>query len=208
MKVIFGTTNDRKVEDLRNVIKKLGLDMEVLSMNDIGWDRGEIEETGETVEINSFIKASEIFKFTEEHNINYPIITDDAGLFCEALPGEPGVYTARYADDELKKDSSLPKYQCVVKLLRKLNGNPNRNAYYKCAVTCMLPNGSYFVETGKSDGVIADEIIGELKKPYFYSVFILNGINKVFSELTEEELTDTYRYEALKKVLKKVKEVI
>lgn len=207
MKVIFGTTNNRKIEDLRNVIKKLNLDIEVLSMNDIGWDRGEIAEIGETVEINSFIKASEIFRFTEEHKINYPIIADDAGLFCEALYGEPGVYTARYADDEIALDSTLPRYQCVIKLLRKLNGIQNRKAYYKCAVTCMLPNGSYFQEVGKSNGVIANEIIGELKKPYFYSVFILDNINKVFSNLTEDELDNTYRYSALKKVLKKVKEV-
>lgn len=207
MKVIFGTTNSRKVEDLENIINKLGLDIEVLSLKDIGWDRGEIEETGETVEINSFIKAEAIYKFTSEKHINYPIITDDAGLFCEALKGEPGIFTARYADDELALDPSLPKYQCVIKLLRNLNDKKTRKAYYKCAVTCMLPDGRYFQETGKSFGTIATSIEGELKKPYFYSVFILDGYNKVFSEMNPEELTDTYRYQALKNTLNKVKKI-
>lgn len=207
MKVIFGTTNKRKVEDLQNIVNELGLDIEVLSMSDIGWNRGEIEETGETIEINSFIKAEAIFEFTEDSNIKYPIITDDAGLFCEALKGEPGVYTARYADDELTLNPDLPKHQCVIKLLRNLNGKENRKAYYKCAVTCMFPDGSYFQETGKSDGEIATSIEGELKKPYFYSVFKLDGYSKVFSELSGEELENTYRYQALKKALDKVKKL-
>lgn len=207
MKLIFGTTNKRKVEDLQNIINKLKLDIEVLSLSDIGWDRGEIEETGETVEINSFIKAEAIFNFTSEKHINYPIITDDAGLFCEALKGEPGVFTARYADDELVLDPSLPKHQCVIKLLRKLNGSNNRKAYYKCAVTCMLPDGRYFQEVGKSYGTISPTIEGELKKPYFYSVFVLDGYSKTFNELKDEELDDTYRYQALKKTLVKVKKI-
>lgn len=207
MKVIFGTTNSRKVEDLQNIINKLGLDIEVLNLNDIGWDRGEIEETGETVEINSFIKAEAIFKFTNENHINYPIITDDAGLFCEALKGEPGIFTARYADDELALNPNLPKHQCVIKLLRNLNDKKTRKAYYKCAVTCMLPDGRYFQEVGKSFGTIATSIEGELKKPYFYSVFILDGYNKVFSKMEPEELLDTYRYQALKNTLNKVKKI-
>ena len=207
MKIIFGTTNERKVEDLQNIIKELNLDLELLSMKGVGWNRGEIEENGKTIEENSLIKANAIFDFCKENNIKYPIITDDAGLFCEALNGEPGVYTARYADDELKKDPNLPKHQAVLKLLRNLNNKQNRNAEYKCAVTCMMPDGSYFQETRESKGTIANNIIGELKKPYFYSVFILDGYDKTFNELTKQELSGTYRYTALKEVLSELKEI-
>lgn len=205
MKVIFGTTNNRKTEDLQNIINKLNLDMQVLSMADIGWDRGEIEENGATIEENSLIKASAIYDYCYENNIAYPIITDDAGLFCEALSGAPGIYTARYGDDELAINPELPKYQCVIKLLRDLNNVDNRKASYKCCVTCMMPDGTYFQEVGESKGKIAEEIIGELKKPYFYSVFVLDGYDKAFSDLSNEELDDTYRYEALKKALVKIK---
>ena len=204
MKVIFGTTNKRKTEDLQNIINSLNLDMEVLSMDDIGWDRGDIEENGNSIEENSLIKAKSILDFCKENNISYPIITDDAGLFCEYLNGEPGIYTARYADDELALNPELPKYQCVIKLLRNLNNVENRNASYKCCVTCMMPDGTYFQELGQSNGRIAEDIIGELKKPYFYSVFILDGSDKAFSDLSEEELDDTYRYNALRKTLVKV----
>ena len=57
MKLIFGTTNKRKVEDLQNIINEMNLDIQVVSMEDIGWDRGEIEENGSTIEDNSLIKA-------------------------------------------------------------------------------------------------------------------------------------------------------
>ncbi len=203
MKLIFGTTNKRKVEDLQNIINEMNLDIEVVSMEDIGWDRGEIDENGSTIEENSLIKAKSILSFCHDHNIDYPIMTDDAGLFVDALNGEPGIYTARYADDELALDSSLPKHQCVVKLLRKMNGKQNRNAKYRCCVTSMMPNGNYHQEIGESKGTIANEIIGELKKPYFYSVFILNGTTVAFNELKGEELDNTYRYNAIRKSLKR-----
>ncbi len=203
MKLIFGTTNKRKVEDLQNIIGKMNLDIEVVSMEDIGWDRGEIEENGLTIEENSLIKAQAIFSFCSEHDIDYPIITDDAGLFVEALNGEPGIYTARYADDELELDSTLPKHQCVIKLLRNMNDKENRNAKYRCCVTTMMPNGEYYQEIGESSGTIAKEIIGELRKPYFYSVFILNGTTVAFNDLNGNDLEDTYRYKAIKKSLKR-----
>lgn len=205
MKVIFGTTNKRKVEDFENIIKELDLDIEVLTMDDIGWDRGEIEENGYSIEENSLIKAQAILSFCKDHNIEYPIITDDAGLYVDALNGEPGIYTARYADDEIEKNPELPKHQCVIKLLRKLNNELNRKATYKCCVTVMMPNGDYYQEYGMSSGYIAREIIGKLKRPYFYSVFILNGSDVAFSDLTENELKHTYRYNALRKSLNQFK---
>lgn len=203
MNLIFGTTNKRKVEDLQNIINEMNLDIQVLSMEDIGWNRGEIEETGFTIEENSLIKATAILSFCKDNNIEYPIMTDDAGLFVDALNGEPGIYTVRYADNELALNPNLPKHQCVIKLLRKLNNQENRNAKYRCCVTIMMPSGDYKQEIGESNGTIAKEIIGELKKPYFYSVFILEGTNVAFNELKGKELDNTYRYNALRKSLKK-----
>lgn len=202
MKLIFGTTNKRKTEDLQNIINKMNLNIEVISMEDIGWDRGEIDENGSTIEENSLIKAKAILSFCQEHNIHYPIMTDDAGLFVDALNGEPGIYTARYADDELLLDQSLPKHQCVVKLLRKMDGKENRKSKYRCCVTTMMQNGEYHQEIGESEGTIANDIIGELKKPYFYSVFLLNNTNVAFNELKGEDLDNTYRYNAIRKALK------
>lgn len=198
-KVVFGTTNNRKLEDLQNIVKKYNLDMEVLSLSDIGWDLGEIEENGETIEENSLIKAKAIYSFCAKHNIDCSIMTDDAGLFVEALNGKPGVYTARFADDELAVDSSLPKHQCLYKLLRLLNGEQNRKAEYRCAVTLMDSNGKYKQIVESSKGFIDTKINEPIKKPYFYSLFVDAETKKPFNTLTSEELANTYRYKALTK---------
>ena len=70
MNLIFGTTNKRKVEDLQNIINEMNFDIQVVSMDDIGWDRGEIEENGFTIEENSLIKAKAIFAFCKDHKIS------------------------------------------------------------------------------------------------------------------------------------------
>lgn len=202
MKLIFGTTNKRKIKDLKSVISEMNLEIEVISLDDIGWNRGEIDEFGSNISENSLIKVRAIYSFCKEQNIHYPIITDDAGLFVDALNGEPGIFTARYADNELKENPGLPKHQAVIKLLKNLENKKNRSAEYKCCVTIMLPNGKYHQEVGLSKGTIANEIIGIIQKPYFYSVFKLENSNKVFNELNEKELKNTYRFKALKKSLK------
>ena len=203
MKLIFGTTNKRKIEDLQNIINEMDLDIEVISMKDIGWDRGEIEENGLTIEENSLIKAKAIFSFCREHNIYFPIMADDSGLFVKSLNGMPGIYTARYADEELLLNPCLPKHHCIIKLLKELEEQENRDAQYRCCVTVMMPDGEYYQEIGESEGKISKEIIGEIKKPYFYSIFILNDTNVAFNELSVCELKNTYRYNALRKSLKK-----
>lgn len=202
MKVIFGTTNKRKIEDLLNIITNNNLDIEVLTLEDINWDEGEIEENGKSLEENSLIKAEAIYNFCLNHNLSYPIITDDSGLFVESLNGEPGIYTARYADEERKKDPNAPKHECVNKLLRNLKGNSNREAEYRCVVTLMYPNHEYIQQTAITKGTIAEEIVEPIKKPYFYSVFKLENSSKKFNHLSSEELKNTYRYVALDKIVK------
>ncbi len=202
MKIIFGTSNKRKVEDIKNVIKENNMNIDVLTLSDIGWNLGDIEEDGETLEENSLIKAQAIFSFCKAHSIFYPIITDDSGLFVEALNGRPGIYTARYADEERKNNSSLPEYECINKVLRELESVDNRKAYYCSIVTCMKEDGSYFQSSAITEGIISKEIVEPIIKPHFYSIFEYRGIN--FRKLTEEELKDTYRFKALKEVLLKL----
>lgn len=202
MKIVFGTTNNRKLEDLINIINDNNLKLEVLSMADIGWDRGEIEENGDTIEENSLIKANAILDFCKDKSMTYPILTDDAGLFVEALNGEPGVYTARYADAELSRDKNLPKHYALIKMLNNLSQHSNRDAEYRCAITVMYNNGKYNQFTGTTKGLIDTKINEPIKKPYFYSLFIDKKTNKPFINLEGEELKNTYRYMALANALK------
>lgn len=203
MKIIFGTTSKRKLQDINKIIEMNNLDIDVLNLNDIKWDLGEIEETGVTLEENSLIKAQAIYNFCLNHNITYPIITDDAGLFVNALNGEPGIFTKRYADEEIKNNPNLPSWEAINKVLRNLEDRTDRSAYYKSVVTCFFPDGTYEQESSITNGTIATEIKGALNQPYMYSIFIYNG--KPFSNLSDEELLDTYRFKALNKILSKIK---
>ena len=97
MKMIYGTTNVNKMKDIIAIIKAHKLDIEVVSLKDIGFTE-EIEETGTTFEENSEIKANAVKEYCDKNNIEYDIITtDDAGLCVDCLNGEPGVFSARYA---------------------------------------------------------------------------------------------------------------
>ena len=202
MKVIFATTNNRKLEDLNNIIDENSLELEVLSLTDIGWDRDEIEENGKTIFENSLIKAKAVLDFCKSKKISYPIITDDAGLFVEALNGEPGIYTARYADKEFSQNSELPKHYVLIKMLNNMIGKDNRDCEYRCAITVMYQNGNYKQFEGATEGIIDTQINEPIKKPYFYSLFIDKNTQIPFNHLSAEQLNSTYRYTALTKALK------
>lgn len=204
MKVIFGTTNKRKLEDLNFIIKKNNLDVEVLCLADIAWDRGEIEENGITIEENSVIKASAILDFCNEKGIKYPIITDDSGLFIDALNGEPGIFTARYADEEMLADPTLPEHESANKMVRLMQGKENRNATFRCAVTLMQPSGEFLQFNGETKGVIANEVREPIKKPWSYCVFLVGKTGKTLHELSHEEAQKTYRHVALETTLKHI----
>ncbi len=202
MKVIFATTNNRKLEDLNNIISENGLNLEVLSLSDIGWDRGEIEENGNTIYENSLIKANSVLDFCKDHKIDYPIITDDAGLFVDALNGDPGIYTARYADLELSQNKDLPKHYILIKMLNNMANKTNRDCEYRCAITIMFSDGTYKQFDGSTKGLIDTKINEPIKKPYFYSLFIDKDTLLPFNQLTSEQLKNTYRYTTLAKALK------
>ena len=121
-------------------------------------------------------------------------------LLCDAMNVSlKEFFSAQEADDELAVDSSLPKHQCLYKLLRLLNGEQNRKAEYRCAVTLMDSNGKYKQIVESSKGFIDTKINEPIKKPYFYSLFVDAETKKPFNTLTSEELGNTYRYKALTK---------
>lgn len=201
MKVIFGTTNKRKLEDLEHIVKKHGLNLEILCLADIGWDRGEINENGLTIEENSLIKANAIHDFCVSHGINYPIITDDSGLFIKALNGEPGIHTARYAEQEMLADPTLPAHEGTNKIIRLMQGEKDRSAIFRCAVTCMFADGSYKQFGGKTEGTIAEKVLEPIKKPYSYCVFLLKNTGKSLHETVGKDAENTYRMVALSETL-------
>ena len=113
MKIIYGTSNQAKIAQVKDYLDYKNIDVEILSLKDIGFNE-EIDENGTTFEENSLIKAKAIKAYCEKNDINEIIMTDDAGLCIDALNGEPGVYSARYAGDH------APQIVAINKVLSKM----------------------------------------------------------------------------------------
>ena len=140
-KIVFATNNKHKLDEIRSI---LGEDFEVLSLNDIGCHE-DIPETADTLEGNALQKAQYVFE-----KYGYDCFADDTGLEVQALGGEPGIYSARYAaldgDDSISHDSEAN----MAKLLRKLEGIENRKARFR-TVIALLTHTQSFSKGGKSD---------------------------------------------------------
>lgn len=169
-KFFLATKNAHKVEEFRRMVGKLGI--EVLCETDLDHPLEEVEETGTTFKENALIKARAAVKET-----GLVCIADDSGLCVDALSGEPGVYSARYAGAH-GDDAANRK-----KLLDKMKNVPEeeRTAHFSCAIACVFPDGREFTVEGKSEGKIAFEEKGT--GGFGYDSLFLSPVGR-FSEIT------------------------
>jgi len=188
MKVIYGTTNKNKIIEMQKYFSNYG--MELISLNDIGFDK-EIIEDGNTFLENSLIKAKAIKSFCDNKGILFPILTDDAGICVKSLDNRPGVHTARYAGDH------APQIDNINKMLFELKDKTDRSATFYCALT-FVNNDEFIQVEGFKEGVIAKEP-GTLGGFTFGPLFIPNGHDKPYNDLVNFE---THRHDAIKKLIK------
>ena len=119
MDIVFATHNSNKLKEVQQILPK---HINLLSLDDINCHE-EIIETADSIEGNALIKANHVFK-----NYNYPCFADDTGLFVDALNGEPGVYSARYAGPQKNAEDNNNK------LLERLKNIKNRAAHFKTVI--------------------------------------------------------------------------
>lgn len=160
MKVVFATQNLGK---LREAAEILGDGIELLTPQDCGVE-GEAEETGTTFSENSLLKARYVSDRLPADRISSDgisaVIADDSGLEVDALGGEPGIYTARYAGGDKNFADNMDK------LLTKLGDagadTPRkRAARFRCLVTLIRPDGNVFQYDGTIEGRIAPDRSGD-----------------------------------------------
>ena len=192
MKIVYGTTNQNKIFEMQNYFKDY--DMELISLKDIGFC-DDIIEDGETFLENSLIKAKAIKDYCDKNNLNYPILTDDAGLCVKSLNNRPGVHTARYAGDH------APQIDNINKMLSELKDKTDRSATFFCALTFVYKNEFIQVE-GYKEGHIASSI-GTLGGFTFGPLFIPLGYDKPYNDLVDFE---THRHDAINRLIKLLKE--
>ncbi len=170
MKLVFATNNLNK---LREVQEMLPQSIELLSLKDINCFE-EIEETATTLEGNAKIKADHI-----TNNYNYNCFADDTGLEVEALQGEPGVYSARYAGEPANAENNMNK------LLQNLDNKDNRKAQFRTSI-CLNLDGKQFLFDGICKGDILSEKKGEQGFGYD-PIFQPEGYSLSFAEMNSSD---------------------
>lgn len=144
IQLVFATNNRHKLEE---VSAKINNEIKLLTLDDIGCTE-DIEETGITFKENASIKSRYIWN---KYHLN--CFGDDSGLEVDALNGEPGVYSARYAGIHGDHDANINK------LLQELKLFENRKAHFNTTISLMWDGEEHFFE-GISEGTIRYERSG------------------------------------------------
>lgn len=147
--VIFATTNQGKMEEIRMILADLPI--EVLSLKEAGIEV-DIVEDGQTFEENAIIKAKKIMELTGNLTL-----ADDSGLEVDYLDKAPGIYSARFLGEDTPY---AVKNQYI---LEQLNGikKEQRTTRFVCAIAAAFPDGEVLTRRGTIEGIISDEEAGE-----------------------------------------------
>jgi XTP/dITP diphosphohydrolase len=170
MKLIFATNNDHKAAEIRHSI---GNQFEILTLREAGIFQ-DIPEPHDTLEANATEKSTTIYRITKTN-----CFSEDSGLETEALQGEPGVRSARYAGDGRSSDDNMDL------LLDNLNGQSNRRARFRTVISLIIDGQEHQFE-GICPGTIAEARSG--KGGFGYDpIFIPDGSSKTFGEMDLQE---------------------
>jgi XTP/dITP diphosphohydrolase len=170
MRLIIATNNVHKVEEIRHALHER---LKLITLKELGFS-GDIPESESTLEGNAILKARYIY---DRYKIS--CFADDTGLEIEALNGEPGVFSARYAGEDCCFDNNINK------VLAALQDVKNRSARFRTVIALII-SGKLLIFEGIVNGVICDRRRGE--KGFGYDpIFQPEGLNKTFAEITLEE---------------------
>lgn len=182
--LVFATNNTHKIREITGI---MDTSIVIKTLHDMGCDE-DIPENGCTLEENALQKARNIHE-----RYGTDCFADDTGLEIEALNGEPGVYSARYAGESKSFDDNMNK------VLEKLSGAGNRKACFRTVIALILEGREYLFE-GRVDGVITTEKRG--KEGFGYDpVFLPDGYDRTFAEMPLDEKNKiSHRALAIKKL--------
>ncbi len=172
MKIVFATNNPHKLDEMRGI---LGPGVEVLSLADIGC-HDDIAETANTLEGNAILKARHVA--THYHT---DCFADDTGLEVDALGGEPGVLSARYAGGQGHDSEANMR-----KLLARLGQNADRRARFRTVIALArsCEEADFTLFEGTVEGTITAAPRGNCGFGYD-PVFVPEGHDKTFAEMGE-----------------------
>lgn len=192
MKIIFATSNQGKLKEIREILSDL--DCEIISMKEAGVDINIVED-GDTFEANALIKANTIMKLTGDI-----VLADDSGLEVDYLNKEPGIYSARYLGENVSQKEKNRH------ILNKLDGveKEQRTARFVCAVACAIPDKESIVVRQTMEGYISNIEVGDNGFGYD-PIFCPTQYDKTVAELNAEQKNEiSHRGKALRSIRNKL----
>lgn len=190
-KIIFATGNENKMKEIREILGEPGV--EIISMKEAGI-KADIVEDGKTFAENAAIKAAAIRELVKEEEVI--VLADDSGLEVDALNGEPGIYSARYAGEDTP-------YSIKNKMIiDRLEGVPDeeRTARFVCVIAAAMPDGEIKTATGTIEGRIGYEEQGENGFGYD-PIFYVPEYGCTTAQLSMEKKNElSHRGKALRKI--------
>lgn len=147
-KIIFATSNEGKMDEIREILKDM--ELELLSLKDAGLNP-DIEENGSTFEENAIIKAKIVSELTGDM-----VLADDSGIEVDYMNKAPGIYSARFLGEDTPYSI---KNQYIIDQLKDARGE-ERSARFVCVISCAFPDGEVVTTRGTIEGYIADKISG------------------------------------------------
>lgn len=180
MKLLLATGNQNKLKEFRRMFPQ----NQILSTKDVGVNL-DVEESGKTFAENAAIKARALFEAT-----GIPTIADDSGIVVDALNGFPGVYSARYASEDV----------CCEKLLRDMKGIPasKRSARYVCSICFIGADGKEYTVDGVCEGTVGFAPAGE--NGFGYDPVFYVGKTSMAQMAAEEKDAISHRGAAFEKL--------
>jgi XTP/dITP diphosphohydrolase len=182
-KVVLATRNKGKIAEFERLLIELAADIHVLGLADFP-DMPDVEETGTTLTENALLKSRQVAQFSK-----LPSLADDSGLFVDALGGDPGVYSARWAGSHGDDQANTEK---VLAQLRELeeHGPIDRSASFRCVIALSFPAGHPhgdrdIIEEGEMRGKIIDSPRGAGGFGYD-PIFTPDGYSLTSAEISPE----------------------
>ena len=191
MTLLFATGNIDKLKQVELMIDNLK------SPRDFDLEDIDVVEDGKNLKENAYKKAKTYFDLTK-----VPTISDDTGLFVEALDNRPGIYAHRYAGENASYKDNRDK------LLSELKDKDNRNAYFKTIVCYIDADGKDYYFEGILEGTITKEEIGQYEFGYD-QIFLPKESDLTLGQMTEKEINQiSHRSKAIESFVKFYKEHI
>lgn len=181
-KLVLASKNTGKIAELERLLSNLAADVKILGLADFP-DLPEVVENGKSLSENAWLKAKQISDFTK-----LPALADDSGLFIDALNGDPGIYSARYAGYS-GSDAKVRDKLNIEKVLTQLANTPagSRGAQFKTVVAFYQP-----AATGhKAEHQVLGELKGEITQQShgdngfgYDPIFLPEGFDKTLAQLS------------------------